>query len=251
MRQTPRTIERTITAGLLAMLASACASHRAPPAAPPAPMSRSAACMPLPVRAANACVAAVAYLGRTVWPADLAIVYPHPYLAAGGHWTARFLVEAALAAEVDVTVLPGPSAVETALVVSGLGVGQYRFLGYLPRRAAELGAGSHAEVKDKLAFVHGLAQARGLDMDAVAFMGDDLADVAVTISAHASAEGKLFGSVSPRDIAEALRAAGQHVSKGEVILSEGPLRNIGEYDVPVSLHADVQTTVKVIIVSDK
>jgi len=35
-------------------------------------------------------------------------------------------------------VLPGPSAVETALVVSGLGVGQYRFLGYLPRRAAEL-----------------------------------------------------------------------------------------------------------------
>jgi large subunit ribosomal protein L9 len=79
----------------------------------------------------------------------------------------------------------------------------------------------------------------------------NLADVAVPISAHASAEGKLFGSVSPRDIAEALRAAGQSVSKGEVILSEGPLRNIGEYDVPVSLHADVQTTVKVIIVSDK
>jgi large subunit ribosomal protein L9 len=78
-----------------------------------------------------------------------------------------------------------------------------------------------------------------------------LADVAITISAHASAEGKLFGSVSPRDIAEALRAAGHSVAKGEVILSEGPLRNIGEYDVPLSLHADVQTTVKVIIVSDK
>jgi len=50
------------------------------------------------------------------------------------------LVEAALAAEVDVTVLPGPSAVETALVASGLGVGQYRFLGYLPRKVAELEA---------------------------------------------------------------------------------------------------------------
>jgi 16S rRNA (cytidine1402-2'-O)-methyltransferase len=50
------------------------------------------------------------------------------------------LVEAALVAGVDVTVLPGPSAVETALVVSGLGVGQYRFLGYLPRRSAELEA---------------------------------------------------------------------------------------------------------------
>jgi 16S rRNA (cytidine1402-2'-O)-methyltransferase len=50
------------------------------------------------------------------------------------------LVEAALGAGVDVRVLPGPSAVETALVASGLGVGQYRFLGYLPRRAAELDA---------------------------------------------------------------------------------------------------------------
>ncbi|HTM27954.1 MAG TPA: 50S ribosomal protein L9 [Rhodanobacter sp.] len=78
-----------------------------------------------------------------------------------------------------------------------------------------------------------------------------LADVAVTLSAHSSAEGKLFGSVSPRDIAEALRAAGHPVAKGEVVLSEGPLRNLGEYDVVVSLHADVQTTVKVIIVSDK
>jgi large subunit ribosomal protein L9 len=41
------------------------------------------------------------------------------------------------------------------------------------------------------------------------------------------------------------------VAKGEVILSEGPLRTLCEYDVVVSLHADVQTTVKVIIVSDK
>jgi large subunit ribosomal protein L9 len=78
-----------------------------------------------------------------------------------------------------------------------------------------------------------------------------LADASVTISAHASAEGKLFGSVGPRDIAEALGAAGHAVNKGEVILGEGPLRNTGEYDVVVSLHADVQTTVKVIVVGDK
>ena len=48
------------------------------------------------------------------------------------------LIEAVLGAGIDVTVLPGPSAVETALVASGLGTGQYRFLGYLPRGAAEL-----------------------------------------------------------------------------------------------------------------
>jgi 16S rRNA (cytidine1402-2'-O)-methyltransferase len=50
------------------------------------------------------------------------------------------LVSAALAAGVEVSVLPGPSAVETALVASALGVAEYRFLGYLPRRAAELDA---------------------------------------------------------------------------------------------------------------
>jgi 16S rRNA (cytidine1402-2'-O)-methyltransferase len=52
------------------------------------------------------------------------------------------LVAAAIAAGVPVTVLPGPSAVETALVASGLGgeTAAYRFLGYLPRRAAELRA---------------------------------------------------------------------------------------------------------------
>jgi 16S rRNA (cytidine1402-2'-O)-methyltransferase len=50
------------------------------------------------------------------------------------------IVVAAVAAGVPVTVLPGPSAVETALVASGLAGDQYRFVGYLPRRATELGA---------------------------------------------------------------------------------------------------------------
>jgi 16S rRNA (cytidine1402-2'-O)-methyltransferase len=50
------------------------------------------------------------------------------------------LVVAAVAEAVPVTVLPGPSAVETALVVSGLGAERYQFLGYLPRAAAALGA---------------------------------------------------------------------------------------------------------------
>ena len=57
------------------------------------------------------------------------------------------LVAAALAAGVAVTVLPGPSAVETALVASGLGGDGYRFLGYLPRRDAELDA-LWAEARD-------------------------------------------------------------------------------------------------------
>ena len=75
-----------------------------------------------------------------------------------------------------------------------------------------------------------------------------LADAQVTIAANASPEGKLYGSVGPREIAEALVATGQEVSKGEVILGEGPLRHTGEFEVVVSLHADIQTTVKVVVV---
>ena len=72
----------------------------------------------------------------------------------------------------------------------------------------------------------------------------------VTIVAHASTEGKLYGSVGPRDIAEAFTAAGLPLEKSEVILGEGAFRNVGEYDVVLHLHADVETTVKVIVESD-
>ena len=69
----------------------------------------------------------------------------------------------------------------------------------------------------------------------------------VTIPANASTEGKLFGSVGPRDIAEAFTAAGFPLEKNEVVLGEGPLRRTGEFDIEVRLHADVETTVKVVV----
>ena len=78
-----------------------------------------------------------------------------------------------------------------------------------------------------------------------------LEEVSVTISANASPEGKLYGSVGPREIAEALEAAGHDVNKGEVIQGEGPIRHTGEFEVVISLHADVQTKVKVIVVGEK
>ena len=72
----------------------------------------------------------------------------------------------------------------------------------------------------------------------------------VTIKANASTEGKLFGSVGPRDIAEAFTAAGIALDKNEVVQGEGPIRHIGEFEVRVHLHADVDSTVKVIVVPD-
>jgi large subunit ribosomal protein L9 len=77
-----------------------------------------------------------------------------------------------------------------------------------------------------------------------------LEGASVTITANASTEGKLYGSVGPRDIAEALTKAGNAVEKSEVVMGEGPIRNTGEYDVVVHLHADIETTVKVIVVPE-
>ncbi len=69
----------------------------------------------------------------------------------------------------------------------------------------------------------------------------------VTIRANASAEGKLYGSVGPRDVADALCAQGLTVDKGEVVLIEGPIRNVGEFVAQLALHADVDTKVAVIV----
>jgi large subunit ribosomal protein L9 len=77
-----------------------------------------------------------------------------------------------------------------------------------------------------------------------------LEGASVTITANASTEGKLYGSVGPREIAEALTAAGNPVEKSEVVMGEGPIRNTGEYDVVVHLHADVEITVKVNVVPE-
>ena len=72
----------------------------------------------------------------------------------------------------------------------------------------------------------------------------------VTIPANASTEGKLFGSVGARDIAEAFTAAGHKLEKSEVVMSDGAIRRTGEFEVTVHLHADVETKVKVIVVPE-
>src|SRR5690554_702448 len=73
-----------------------------------------------------------------------------------------------------------------------------------------------------------------------------LEDVTVSIRANASPEGKLYGSIGPRDIADALTAqTGVEFGKSEVVMGEGPFRLVGEYEVVVHLHADVETTIKV------
>ncbi|AXA68747.1 MULTISPECIES: 50S ribosomal protein L9 [Pseudomonas] len=77
-----------------------------------------------------------------------------------------------------------------------------------------------------------------------------LADLTVTIAANSGDEGKLFGSIGTRDIAEAVSAAGVELDKSEVRLPNGALRSVGEYDVEVHLHTDVEATVKIVVVAE-
>lgn len=75
----------------------------------------------------------------------------------------------------------------------------------------------------------------------------ELSAVVLKLDANASEEGKLFGSIGPREIADAVSATGVELEKSEVIMGEGPIRNTGAYDVMVQLHADVVTEIKVIV----
>ncbi|NQZ08675.1 MAG: 50S ribosomal protein L9, partial [Algicola sp.] len=72
----------------------------------------------------------------------------------------------------------------------------------------------------------------------------------VTIVSKAGDEGKLFGSIGTRDIADAFTIAGVELVKSEVRLPHGTLRDTGEYDIVVHLHADVETTVKLAVIAE-
>lgn len=72
----------------------------------------------------------------------------------------------------------------------------------------------------------------------------------VTIASKAGEEGKLFGSVGTRDIAEAITNAGVEVHKSEIHLPTGVLRQVGEYDVELEFHSDVDVVIKINIVPE-
>jgi len=75
----------------------------------------------------------------------------------------------------------------------------------------------------------------------------DINDKEVVIVRKAGDEGRMFGSVNNADIADALTAAGANIEKREVRMPEGAIRELGEYDIEIHLHTDVNATVKVMI----
>lgn len=76
-------------------------------------------------------------------------------------------------------------------------------------------------------------------------------DITVVISALASDEGKLYGSVGATEIREALLARSFDVNKREIVMPDGPIHSIGDYVVELHLHSDVIAQLKVQVVSSK
>lgn len=77
-----------------------------------------------------------------------------------------------------------------------------------------------------------------------------LANMTVVVAERVGMEGKLFGSVNAADIAKAVTAAGVELTKQEVRLATGPLRHVGDYQVDIHLHTDVNTTITVQVIEE-
>ncbi|MBA6297646.1 50S ribosomal protein L9 [Colwellia sp. MB02u-9] len=97
-----------------------------------------------------------------------------------------------------------------------------------------------ADLETKLAEQLTAAQARATKLT-------DLAEI--TIASKAGDEGKLFGSIGTRDIADAITEAGVKVVKAEVRLPLGSIRETGEFDIVIHVHNDVDATIKVVVIA--
>jgi len=96
-----------------------------------------------------------------------------------------------------------------------------------------------------------LEQKAQTKFDEAKLRADALSTLTIEISALASEEGKLYGALSTHDIANAITDAGQTVEKREILLPEGPIREIGEFKIGVQVHSDVTADVTIIVVLAK
>ena len=71
------------------------------------------------------------------------------------------------------------------------------------------------------------------------------------IPANVTTEGKLYGSVGPVDITNGFEKVGVEISKSEIRMPDGPIQEIGEFNIDVHLHADIDVEIKIIVVPDQ
>ena len=95
-----------------------------------------------------------------------------------------------------------------------------------------------------------LEKAAGEKLAAAQAQGDKLSGMTVTIAQKAGVDGRLFGSVTNFDIAEALSKQGFAVEKSQVRMPTGPLKTTGEFPVAVALHTDVVSEITIAVVGE-
>jgi len=98
-----------------------------------------------------------------------------------------------------------------------------------------------AELEKAAAAALGAAQTRA----------ERMTGATVQVVRKISEDGKLFGSVGIKDICDALRAAGFEIEKSEVHLDRGPIKDVGDHEVAVTLHPEVNFKITVSVVGEK
>ena len=95
-----------------------------------------------------------------------------------------------------------------------------------------------------------LEKAAGEKLAAAQALGEKMSGRTVHITQKAGVDGRLFGSVTNHDIAEALKRIGFEVVKSQIRMPNGPLKVVGEHTVSVAPHTDVLAEVKVVVLGE-
>lgn len=113
------------------------------------------------------------------------------------------------------------------------------------KRATEANLAEFAQRRAELEKVHAEALAQAQER------AGKLEGLTVQVTQKAGVDGRLFGSVTNHDIADALAAKGVEVQKGAVRLPDGPLKIVGDHQVSVVLHTDVVVDITVSVMGEQ
>ncbi|MEW5892254.1 MAG: 50S ribosomal protein L9 [Pseudomonadota bacterium] len=114
-------------------------------------------------------------------------------------------------------------------------------------KAKRATAANRAEFEQRRAELEKIAAEK---LAAAQARAEKLAGYLLQITQKAGVDGRLFGSVTNVDIAEALKAQGFDVSKSEVRMPAGPFKMVGDYDLTLALHSDVSVDIKVSVLGE-
>lgn len=118
----------------------------------------------------------------------------------------------------------------------------------LPQRLAVAATESNKKIVEQERQAHLRREAK--EVSDASDLGKMMVDVSVTISQKAGENDQLFGSVTSKDIAEALEKQGYTIERRKIVLDE-PIRTLGDFKVPLRLHRDVTAEIAVHVVKDE